>query len=130
MFGAAASKNEARYAVSGSGLRAAGSVLYWLEDGCEADLPRCARALPTCEPDGAALADTSVGLQNMLLKRRRCPRCLPRPLLGGGAGAGGGMGPALDVRWGPTPRKRRWAVVLRRRLHMEPESAFCICRVW
>ena len=70
MFGAAASKNEARYAVSGSGLRAAGSVLYWLEDGCEADLPRCARALPTCEPDGAALADTFVGLQNMFLKQR------------------------------------------------------------
>jgi hypothetical protein len=58
MFGAAASENEARYAVSRSGLRAMGSVLYWLEDGCEAELPCCARALPTWEPDGTALADT------------------------------------------------------------------------
>ena len=65
MFGAAASENEARYAVRGSGLRAAGSVLYWLEDGCEADLPRCARALPTCEPDDAALDETSFTVKTL-----------------------------------------------------------------
>jgi hypothetical protein len=32
-FGAAASENEARYVVAGSGLHAAGCSLYWLEDG-------------------------------------------------------------------------------------------------
>jgi hypothetical protein len=35
MFGAAASENEALYAVSGNGLRAVGSVLYWLEESFE-----------------------------------------------------------------------------------------------
>ena len=92
MFGAAASENEARYAVRGTGLRAVGSVLYWLEDGCEAELPCCDRALLTCEPDSAALADASFGLQNMvyssrLQKAAQMSGCLPRPLLGGGAGA-------------------------------------------
>ena len=61
--------SEVLYAVAGIPSLSLGRLLGWLEEGCEAALLRGAFAPSTIEFDGAALADTFVGSQNMLLKR-------------------------------------------------------------
>lgn len=82
----------------------------WPEHGCEAALCRGAFALSTCKFENNAISDTFVGLQGMLLKRRRDQRCLYRSWRCGGAGVRAGT---PGMRCGPSLRKNRWATFQR-----------------
>ena len=82
----------------------------WPEHGCEAALCRGAFALSTCKFENNAISDTFVGLQGMLLKRRRDQRCLYRSWCCGGAGVRAGT---PGMRCGPSLRKNKWATFQR-----------------